>query len=76
MAAYGAWLTQSPIPKLFINGQPGAILTGVARDFCRTWPNQTEMTVPGLHFLQEDSPAEIGQTIADWLPAMRESHAA
>jgi haloalkane dehalogenase len=76
VASYGAWLAQSAVPKLFINGQPGAILTGAARDFCRTWPNQTEVTVPGIHFLQEDSPAEIGQTVADWLPAMRESHTA
>ncbi len=47
---------------------PGAILTGPQREFCRSWPNQTEITVPGSHFVQEDSPHEIGKAIADWLP--------
>ena len=51
-------------PKLFVNADPGSILTGVPREFCRTWPNQEEVTVKGLHFLQEDSPDDIGQAIA------------
>lgn len=61
---YGKWLATSNIPKLFVNAEPGSILTGRARDFCRTWPNQEEVTVKGLHFLQEDSPDEIGQAVA------------
>jgi haloalkane dehalogenase len=65
--AYAAWLAGSPVAKLFINAEPGAILTGAAREFCRTWPNQTEVTVPGSHFIQEDSGAEIGRAIAAWL---------
>ena len=65
--AYGDWLKTSGTPKLFINAEPGAILTGPQRDFCRSWPNQVEVTVKGIHFIQEDSPDEIGQTIADWL---------
>ena len=64
---YAAWLAESEIPKLFVNAEPGAILTGSAREFCRSWPNQTEVTVPGNHFVQEDSPDEIGRAIADWL---------
>lgn len=64
---YARWLQQSPLPKLFINAEPGAILTGRQRDFCRTCPNQREVTVPGVHFVQEDSPHEIGQAIADFL---------
>ena len=64
---YGDWLKKSPVPKLFINADPGAILTGDMREFCRTWPNQQEITVAGNHFLQEDSPDEIGRAIADWL---------
>ncbi len=64
---YSAWLSGSDVPKLFINAEPGAILTGTQRDFCRTWPNQTEVTVKGTHFIQEDSPEEIGQAIAQWL---------
>ncbi len=64
---YGDWLKESSVPKLFINAEPGAILTGDMREFCRTWPNQTEVTVAGKHFIQEDSPDEIGQAIADWL---------
>jgi haloalkane dehalogenase len=66
VAAYAAWLAASPVPKLFINADPGAILTGEQREFCRSWPNQTEVTVAGSHFIQEDSPDEIGVAIAEW----------
>jgi len=52
---------------LFINADPGAILTGPQRDFCRAWPNQTEVTVSGNHFIQEDSPDEIGEALAAWI---------
>ena len=65
--AYGRWLAQSPVPKLFVNADPGSILVGAQRDFCRTWPNQDEVTVKGLHFVQEDSPVEIGQAIRTFL---------
>ena len=65
--AYGDWLATADVPKLFINADPGAILTGPQRELCRAWPNQTEVTVSGVHFIQEDSPHEIGQAIADWL---------
>ena len=68
--AYGAFMAASPIPKLFINAEPGSILMGVQRDFCRSWPNQTEVTVKGLHFIQEDSPEAIGHAIADWYPTL------
>jgi haloalkane dehalogenase len=64
--AYGEWLSGSAVPKLFVNADPGAILTGPQREICRGWPNQTEVTVPGIHFIQEDSGAEIGAAIADW----------
>ena len=64
--AYAEWLTEAELPKLFINAEPGAILIGAQREFCRSWPNQTEVTVLGNHFLQEDSPHEIGQAIAEW----------
>ena len=60
-------LFRSPLPKLFVNAEPGSILVGAQREFCRTWPNQQEVTVPGSHFLQEDSPAEIGRAIARFL---------
>ena len=65
---YAEWLKSSDLPKLFVNADPGSILTGPQRDFCRTWPNQTEVTVSGSHFVQEDSPNEIGQAVAEWLP--------
>jgi haloalkane dehalogenase len=68
---YGQWLAESPIPKLFINAEPGSILTGAARDFCRTWPNQKEITVKGSHFIQEDSPDEIGRAVADFARSVR-----
>ena len=64
---YAGWLAQSEIPKLFVNAEPGAILTGAQREFCRAWANQKEVTVPGVHFIQEDSPGEIGRAIAEWL---------
>jgi haloalkane dehalogenase len=64
---YAAWLARSPLPKLFVNANPGSILVGAQRQFCREWPNQQEVTVKGSHFLQEDSPVEIGQAIARFL---------
>ncbi len=63
---YGAWLAESDVPKLFIDADPGAILVGDQRAFCRSWPNQREVTVPGSHFIQEDSPHAIGEAIAAW----------
>ena len=64
--SYADWLSQSDVPKLFVNAEPGAILIGEQREFCRSWPNQEEVTVKGNHFLQEDSPDEIGKAIAEW----------
>ncbi|WP_416899536.1 MAG: haloalkane dehalogenase [Minwuia sp.] len=68
---YADWLKETDLPKLFVNAEPGAILTGRMRDFCRTWKNQTEITVKGSHFIQEDSPNEIGQALAEWIPGFR-----
>ncbi len=68
--SYGAWLASSDLPKLFVNAEPGAILTGEQREFCRSWPNQQEVTVKGIHFIQEDSPDEIGQAVAIWRAAL------
>lgn len=68
---YGAWLSASPTPKLFVNAEPGSILTGRARAFCRSWPNQTEVTVAGSHFIQEDSPDEIGEALAAFVRRLR-----
>jgi haloalkane dehalogenase len=65
--AYARWLATSAIPKLFVNAEPGSILTGPQREFCRTWPNQREVTVPGTHFIQEDSPREIGKAVAEFV---------
>ena len=68
VASYGEWMASNQeLPKLFINADPGSILTGKARKFCRTWPNQKEVTVAGTHFIQEDSPVEIGIAVAEWL---------
>jgi haloalkane dehalogenase len=63
VAAYGQWLAQWNGRKLFVNAEPGSILTGAPRDFCRMWPNQEEVTVKGVHFIQEDSPREIGDAV-------------
>lgn len=66
VAGYSRWLSVSDLPKLFINADPGVILVGAQREFCRAWPNQEEVTVQGTHIIQEDSPDEIGQAIAQW----------
>ena len=63
---YAEWMKTNNIPKLFINAEPGAITTGNIRDFCRSWKNQTEVTVKGIHFIQEDSPDEIGKALSKW----------
>ncbi|MBX9588200.1 MAG: haloalkane dehalogenase [Hyphomonadaceae bacterium] len=69
---YAAWLAKSNVPKLFINAEPGSILIGRQREVCRAWPNQTEITVKGLHFIQEDSPDEIGRAVAAFVRRVRE----
>ncbi|MEM9287482.1 MAG: haloalkane dehalogenase [Pseudomonadota bacterium] len=66
VSAYGPVMRNAPFPKLFINADPGSILVGPQRDFCRTWANQEEVTVSGLHYLQEDSGPQIGQVIGRW----------
>src|SRR3982074_1981905 len=66
---YSKWMAQSDVPKLFVNADPGAILIGANRDFCRSWKNQTEVTVSGSHFIQEDSGPAIGQAVANWIKA-------
>ncbi len=67
---YSKWLAEAEVPKLFINADPGSILVGRQREFCRGWPKQTEVTVKGLHFIQEDSPEEIGAAIAVWVDGL------
>ena len=66
VSEYSDWMSKNNMPKLFINAEPGAIIQGSVRDFCRTWNNQSEITVKGIHFIQEDSPNEIGSAIQEW----------
>jgi haloalkane dehalogenase len=68
---YGNWLCKTQMPKLLVLGDPGATVTGRTRNFCRSWPNQREITVKGRHFLQEDSPHEIGLALRDFVKALR-----
>jgi haloalkane dehalogenase len=68
---YAGWLAQADVPKLFVNAEPGSILVGRQREICRAWPNQTEVTVKGLHFLQEDSPDAIGRALSDFVRGLR-----
>lgn len=63
---YSLWMSINEIPKLFINANPGSILRGEQREFCRKWKNQQEVTVKGSHFIQEDSPEDIGQAVSSW----------
>ena len=67
---YADWMATNDLPKLFVNAEPGAILVGAQREFCRGWKNQTEVTVRGSHFIQEDSPTEIGEALHAWLSAL------
>jgi haloalkane dehalogenase len=68
-ADYSRWMAENEVPKLFVNAEPGAILIGASREFCRSWNNQTEVTVPGSHFIQEDSGPAIGKAVAGWMQA-------
>ena len=68
---YAKWLAGSDVPKLFVNADPGTILTGAQREWCRRWPNQQEVTVSGSHFIQEDSPSDIGRAIAAFVVRTR-----
>jgi len=68
--SYADWLSTSDVPKLFFDAEPGAILRKGPRDFCRSWPNQTEIKIKGIHFVQEDSPDEIGEGVRDWLAGL------
>jgi haloalkane dehalogenase len=70
--AYGQWLgTEDSPPKLFVNAEPGSILVGKQREFCRSWPNQSEVTVPGSHFVQEDSADAIGKAVANFIRTLK-----
>jgi haloalkane dehalogenase len=71
VSEYGRWLAQSPIPKLYFHTEPGALDNGRQSEFCRTWPNQTEVTVKGIHFVQEDSAAEVGTALAAFVRRLR-----
>jgi haloalkane dehalogenase len=71
VADYANWLADSDVPKLFINAEPGAIITGRIYDAVRRWPNQREITVTGSHFVQEDSPDEIGTAVAEFVRTLR-----
>lgn len=64
---YSRWLQTTSTPKLFVSAEPGSILVGAQREFCRAWPNQREVSVRGTHFIQEDSPAEIGRAVAEFV---------
>ncbi len=68
--AYESWLAGSEVPKLFLDADPGSILVGRQRDRVRAWPALTEVTVPGSHFVPEDSPHEIGRAVADWMSGL------
>jgi haloalkane dehalogenase len=70
VAQYGHWLRTSAVPKLFLNAEPGSILVGRQRGLVRKWPSVTEVTVPGAHFVPEDSPHAIGRALADWIPTL------
>lgn len=69
--SYGKWLESADVPKLFINADPGIILVGSPREYCRSWPNQEEVTVKGWHFVQEDSPDEMGTAIRNFIKRLR-----
>jgi haloalkane dehalogenase len=71
VSGYGQWLARSHVPKLYFHTEPGALDQGRPREFCRSWPNQTEVTVNGIHFVQEDSPTQIGAAVANFVRTLR-----
>lgn len=71
VGSYADWLSNSQLPKLFLNARPGSILVGAQREFCRSWRNQTEITISGIHVVQEDSADDIGAALARWIPRAR-----
>ena len=71
VSRYSEWMSSNDIPKLFVNAEPGSAISGARRDFCRSWHNQTEVMVAGLHFIQEDAPVEIGQAVAKFAGRVR-----
>lgn len=71
VAEYADWMAENDIPKLFVDADPGAILIGAQREFCRGWKNQRSVTVKGSHFLQEDSPKEIAAALKEWVASVR-----
>jgi haloalkane dehalogenase len=68
---YGKWLEEADLPKLFVNAEPGMMLIGAQREYCRTWRNQEEVTVSGMHYIQEDSPNEIGVALREFVEELR-----
>ena len=70
VTAYGAWLSSTSLPKLFIHSDPGTMAPS-ARNFCRSWPTQREVTVPGRHYPQEDAPDEVGQALVTWMQTIQ-----
>ena len=64
---YAKFMSETEIPKLFINAEPGSILVGSQREMARSWPNQKEVTVEGGHFIQEISPHQIGEALSNFL---------
>ena len=71
VSAYSTWMAENELPKFFVNAEPGAAITGESRAYCSQWKNQQQITVPGIHYVQEDSPDEIGTAIADWYQKLR-----
>jgi haloalkane dehalogenase len=72
---YAGWMASNDLPKLFVNAEPGALIAGRARDVCRAWKNQAEITVSGIHYVQEDSPREIGSALHDFVCRVRQGSA-
>ena len=75
VARYQAWLAASRLPKLFVSAEPGALIVGRSREFCRSLANQREVSVQGIHYLQEDAPTEIGLALRDFVRDVRRENA-
>lgn len=68
---YAEWLAKSDVPKLFVNADQGHGLVGAAREHARTFKNQTEVTLHGRHYLQEDVPDGIGAALSEFVKKVR-----
>jgi haloalkane dehalogenase len=67
---YAAWMAQTRFPKLRIDANPGGFLAVRNGVNGSGWHNERMVTVAGGGMVLEDSPAAVGNALADWLESL------